>query len=341
MYSQSGIISLTICHNPEHTGSRKLYYYTNNNMFHCYTGCENSTFDIFELVIKIYKIQKNKDISLATAIKIIASRINYFESFDNENNIEQSNLKDWAILSNYERIQNIQTNQLNITLKEYDKSILSRFNYNILITPWLKENISQEVIEKAQIGFYPGGDQITIPHFDINGRFIGLRGRTLSVEESKLMGKYRPLKINNILYNHPLGLNLYNINNAQKQIKIMKKAIVFEAEKSVLKAQSALGFDNDIYVAVCGSNLTLFQLYQLLDCGAEEIIIAFDKQYEKTNTLESKLWEKKLMSIYNKYKNYAKISFLWDKEDKLETKMSPIDNGLDNFIYLYNNRIVI
>ena len=50
------------------------------------------------------------------------------------------------------------------------------------------------------IGFYPGGDQITIPHFDANGRFIGLRGRTMCVEEGEKYGKYRPVVINKNLY---------------------------------------------------------------------------------------------------------------------------------------------
>ena len=37
---------------------------------------------------------------------------------------------------------------------------------------------------------------ITIPHFDKDGRFIGLRGRALCEEEAERFGKYRPLKIN-------------------------------------------------------------------------------------------------------------------------------------------------
>ena len=31
-----GIVSATICHNPPNEGSRKLYYYQNSNLFHCY-----------------------------------------------------------------------------------------------------------------------------------------------------------------------------------------------------------------------------------------------------------------------------------------------------------------
>ena len=51
-YTNFGIISRTICHNPKGEGSFKLYYYENSQMFHCFTGC-NDSFDAFELVIKV------------------------------------------------------------------------------------------------------------------------------------------------------------------------------------------------------------------------------------------------------------------------------------------------
>ena len=50
-------------------------------------------------------------------------------------------------------------------------------------------------------------------------------------------------------------------------------------EKSVLKYQSFFGFNNDITVACCGSNLSAYQTQLLIDAGAQEIIIAFDRQF--------------------------------------------------------------
>lgn len=231
-YTDFGIISATICHNEPGEGSKKLYYYDNSGLFRCYTGCDSS-FDIFELTIKVFKIQHRQDMDLNDAVRYIAAKHGLSGSL--ENSPEEDGLEDWAILSNYDRIQNIELGEKkNILLKEYDKEILSRFNYDIKIQPWLDEDISQEVINHANIGFYPGGDQITIPHFDINDRFVGLRGRTLCKEEGELYGKYRPMKINRMMYNHPLGMNLYNLNHAKKQIRIMKKVIVFEGKKKRL-----------------------------------------------------------------------------------------------------------
>ena len=59
-YTTFGILAATICHNPPGDGSRKLYFYENSGLFKCYTGCD-SYFDIFELVIKIAKIQQDKE----------------------------------------------------------------------------------------------------------------------------------------------------------------------------------------------------------------------------------------------------------------------------------------
>ena len=79
------------------------------------------------------------------------------------------------------------------------------------------------------------------------------------------------------MYNHPLGMNLYNLNNSKDAIKIIKKAIVFEGEKSTLLYKSYFGLDNDISVACCGSSLSAYQIQLLVEHGAEEIIVAFDR----------------------------------------------------------------
>ena len=334
-----GLISATIRHNPPGSGSRKLYYYATNQMFHCYTGgCENSSFDIFDLIIKVYNIQKNIIIDLNQAVRWIAAR---FHIAGQTADIEEETLADWELFANYDRIQEIEVNELSVQLKEYDASILKHFNYNVLIEPWLKEGISQEAIDNAMIGYYPGGDQITIPHFDVEGRFIGLRGRTLCTEEGNLYGKYRPLKINKQLYNHPLGMNLYNLHRSKKNIATMKKAIIFESEKAVLQLQSMIGFNADISVACCGSNVSAFQMQQLINAGANEIIIGFDRQFQTIGDEEFKRLKAKLLQLYNKYKNYALISLIFDKNMITNYKSSPTDEGLDKFMTLFEERIIL
>ena len=228
-YTSFGILSATICHNPPGEGSRKLYYYNNDDggLFHCYTGCADPSFDIFELAIKVADIQQHKSYDLNDAVRMIAYRFGLIDHIQEE---DVDALPDWDVFKRYEKIEGIENKDLSITLKEYDDIILSRFNYKVKIAPWLMEGISQASMDQAHIGFYPGGDQITIPHFDKDGRFIGLRGRTLCEEDAERYGKYRPIKVNGILYNHPLGMNLYNLNNSKDNIKRMGKAIIFESE---------------------------------------------------------------------------------------------------------------
>ena len=333
-----GYVSATICHNPPGEGSRKLYYYENTGLFRCYTGCD-SYFDIFELTAKVAKIQWDKDFDLNDAVRWIAQKFGF--SGDHEDRPEDEELDDWKYLATYERIQDIELTDNSVILKAYENDILERFNYSVKIGPWLREGISQAAMDQAQIGFYPGGDQITIPHFDKNGRFVGLRGRTLCADEGERFGKYRPMKINKQLYNHPLGMNLYNFNHSKDNIKLMKKAIIFEGEKSCLLYKSYFGLENDISVACCGSSVSAYQIQMLLDAGAEEIIIAFDRQFQDIGDSEFKHLKTNLMRLRGKYKNFAIISFIFDKNKITGYKSSPIDEGPEKFLQLFKERIVL
>ena len=296
-------------------------------------------FDPFQLVIKVAKIQLGKEFDLNDAVRWVAQRFGF--SGDHEDRPEDEDLDDWKYLANYERIQDIVVKDNSIVLKEYEPEILERFNYDVKITPWLREGITQAALDQAQIGFYPGGDQITIPHFDKDGRFVGLRGRTVCAEEGEMFGKYRPLKINKLLYNHPLGMNLYNFNFSKDNISLMKKAIIFEGEKSCLLYKSYFGLENDISVACCGSSISSHQMQMLLDAGAEEIIIAFDRQFEEVGDDEFKRLKTNLIRVRDRYKNFATISFIFDKNMITGYKDSPIDCGPQVFLQLFKERIIL
>ena len=337
-HTSFGILSSTICHNLPGEGSKKLYYYENSGLFKCYTGCADSIFDIFELVIKIMYNQHNKVYNLNDAVRWVAQRLGLSGRLEEDDELE---LVDWKYLANYNRIQDIELTHNQVVLKEYNSDILSRFNYSVKITPWLKEDINEISLTQAMIGYYPGGDQITIPHFDKDGRFIGLRGRALCADEADRYGKYRPLKINQQLYNHPLGMNLYNLNNSKNAIRIMKKAIVFESEKSCLKYQSYFGLENDISVACCGSSVSAYQIQLLIESGAEEIIIAFDRQFKEIGDNEFQKLKKNLLKLRSKYKNFVIISFIFDKNMILDYKSSPIDEGKEKFLQLFKERIIL
>ena len=163
----------------------------------------------------------------------------------------------------------------------------------------------------------------------------------MSQEECELYGKYRPLKINGILYSHPLGMNLYGLNWNKENIKKVKKAIVVEGEKSVLLYSSYFGWENNIAVACCGSNISAYQVEELLDLGAEEMIIALDRQFQQIGDEEFKKLKANLLKLRQRYKNYINISFIFDKNMITQYKDSPLDRGAEIFMKLFKERIVI
>ena len=333
-YTDFGILSTTICHNVPGEGSRKLYYYENSTLFKCYTGCD-STFDIFELAMKVFDIQKRREMDLNDAVRYVAARFGLSGEYAEEEDVSE----DWKLLDNYDRMAEIEVKDYSVCLKEYDATVLDKLNYSLKLLPWLDEGISQQVIDEARIGYYPGADMITIPHFDKDGRFVGLRGRAMAQDEVERFGKYRPIKIMKQMYNHPLGMNLYNLDHAKEQIGILGKAIIFESEKSCLLYRTY--FAADISVACCGSNISAYQIQMLLEAGAKEIIVAFDRQFQEIGDKEFKHLTSNLTKLHNRYKNEVQLSFIFDKKMITSYKASPIDEGKEKFLQLFKERVIL
>ena len=328
------IVCRTICHCGN---SHKLYYYNNTKLFRCYTECSPEIFDIYELVRKV-KSQNQDDYTLPAAIDYVAQYFGFIaENVDFVNS--QEKLHDWEILNKYNKINSISDNKQTVELKIYNKDILQHYPRPHII-PWEKEDIKHSVIINKGVCYNPVDHGILIPHYDINDNLVGVRIRTL-VKEDEIYGKYRPAVLNGKMYNHPLGFNLYNLNFSKENIKRMQKVVVFEGEKSCLKFASYFGEDCDISVAVCGSSLINYQVDLLLSLGVKEIIIAFDKQFQKSGDEEFKRWTKKLTDINKKYSPKVQISFMFDKWDLLEYKMSPIDAGKEIFLELFKKRIIL
>lgn len=340
------LLCRTICHGGS---SHKLYYYDNTKLFRCYTDCGGEAFDLYQLTQKVKSREEPKvrytkegeqyydDWNLPECIELVAK---YFGFSANEisDDFHVDSTANWKILQNYDRISNISLSTQTVELKTYDDAILQNLP-RPQITPWLKEGIIQEVMDRRNICFDPKNYGIVIPHYDINGRLIGIRERCLITEEAAIKGKYRPAYLNKQLYNHPLSFNLYNLNNSKDNIKRMKKAFVFEGEKSPMLYASYFGEENDISVACCGSSFIQYQAKLLIEAGAEEIIICYDKQFQKVGDDEFKKLVQNLKNIHKKYGHFVTISFLFDKENLLGYKSSPIDHGPQVFMELFKRRV--
>lgn len=328
-------VSQTICHNAVGQGSYKLYYYANSQLFRCYTAC-SETFDIYDLVRKQKTIAEECEWTLPQAIAYVAFYFGYdFTSFDFGK--DKQALKDWNILDNYEKNNNYQQQKQIVELKYYDDKILKNLPQP-RIPAWEQEGISKDIIKRYKIAYDPVNEGIVIPHYDINGKLIGIRERTL-IKEQEEYGKYKPAYINGTLYRHPLSFALFNLNNSKNNIKAIQKAIVFESEKSTMLYESYFGPENDISVAVCGSSLINYQVQLLLNCGAKEIIIAFDREGQKDDKTK---YVQKFYKMQQKFGNLVQLSFMYDKDEKyLDWKQSPIDAGPDIFMEMFKERIIL
>lgn len=333
-FRQEALVFETICHNHPGEGSHKLYYYPNTNLFRCYTHCGDS-FDIFDLVIRQFHLQ-GKDLNIGQAIRWVYDRLdNKPDGFEFSKN--QSD--DWDILDKYKSIKD-QSKQEKPELKEYSSTILNNLGF-FIIEDWHREGITIETMRRFGIKYNPITNAIIIPHYDEKDRLVGIRQRAMVKEDEELYGKYRPAYINGMMYNHPLSYCIYGLSSNKDNISKIKKAIVFEGEKSVMLFDSFFGSDNNISVACCGSNLSAIHVDNLIEAGAQEIVIAFDKEFSTVGDEGFKNQTRNLRNIYKKYSNRVLISFIFDKENILDLKDSPIDKGKESFIYLYKKRFTL
>ena len=76
-----------------------------------------------------------------------------------------------------------------------------------------------------------------------------------------------------------------------------------------------------------------------MDCGAQEIIVALDRQFQEIGDDEFKHLTDNLTKFYHRYKNYVDISFIFDKKMITGYKDSPIDCSKEIFLKLFKERI--
>lgn len=336
--TSEGVVAQTICHNGCGEGSEKLYYYDNTKLFHCYTEC--GSMDIFELIMRVYKIEKDMDISFYSAIVKVAQ---FFNLEQDEIITPFEKNTDLEIIDEYKALLD-EKNQITISHPIYSEEILHNLDAHYPLN-WLQEGIGKEAMDNYEIKYYATTEKIVIPHRNINGDLIGIRGRATNELEAAIYGKYRPLTIGGKMYNHPLSQNLYGLHRNLENINTLGKVIIFEGEKSVMHYETMFGAENNISVATCGSSLSIIQEKILQKfCDVNEVIIAYDKEFEKIGDLKFKRNVAFLTRMAHRLKPYFNVSIMFDKnkeEPLLNYKDAPIDQGKDVFLNLYENRIQV
>ena len=334
----------TICHGGD---SHKLCFFTKTKDFFCYTNCGRMKFSY-----GIKKIRNIQDGEFGKVIEYINQKVGRKRRVRNKvagkigSREIREELSELEELAEYKKRK--EKAPVAITTF-FDESILKHFEHNKFYQGWIDEGISFESMEKFEICWYEFQKAIIIPHRNIEGKLVGIRRRSLLPENQK-SNKYMPLFCSQVLYDHPLSLNLYGLYENQNAIKKQRKAIITEGEKSVLLSDTYYG-DKSITVSTCGFNISDYQINLLLKLGVEDVIIAFDKDYD-INKIEE---YKKDSSLYSKYCNYinklrvlssrllpfCSVSLLLDKSGLLEEKDSPFDKGKSTLEQLIKSRTKI
>lgn len=316
------VIFPTICHNLESSeASMKLYFYKKNKMFVCYTEC--GSMSIFKFLRNYYE-ERQIEYDWYQDIYEVVCNCSSFKQKEGFIKPVYKSLKERYSVARKE-----------VQLPEYSPNVLDCFIKHYP-PEWLNDGISKTAMDKFNISYSISQNKIIIPHYDIDGRLVGIRGRALNEWEVENVGKYAPIRIENTWYKHPLSMNLYGLNINRKNIRAHGLCFLFESEKAVMQMEN-FHLPN-CSAAVCGSNFNKYQLNILMKtCAPHEIILCFDKEeLPGEDKYFNKLW-----NICQKYKNYCNFSFVYDREGLLDLKDSPTDKGEETFIKLIGKRVIV
>lgn len=353
--SSGNISCMTVCHHGAGRGtSRKLIYYSNSKLFVCYTQCEEEHFGIIKLVEKAMHVSYYEAVCIIENITGVSSEhISSKEGFDDEDEIETEVInEDLLYIKEYTKREE------DYTLIKYDKKLLNSF-YPLYHISFLKDNISIEAMKKFNVLFDVEKNRIIIPHFHHeDNSLIAIRCRNLNEDLVEMGLKYTPIKMlipsKNIpengkkckkLVKKPIvnktSAYLYGLGRAAEAIKSNKIVFLFESEKSVMQMETYFG-DRNCSVATMGSSLSERHIQLLLEHGVEEVVIAYDKEYEVYGDKEDKLYRKKLRKrLIDKLLPHFKVSVIYDRQGLLDYKDSPSDKGKKTFLKLFKSRFYI
>ena len=236
------LICKTACHNIDlDEASWKLYYYKNNKFFYCYSSCQGMS--IFKFLRQYYETRQIEYDWYQDIYEVVRDCSN-FKGIDG------------FIVERYKSLRDrYEIKRKEIQLPQYSSNVLDCF-VKSYPQEWLDDGITKQAMDKFDISYSISQNKIIIPHYDIDGRLVGIRGRALNEWEIENVGKYTPIKIEQTWYKHPLSMNLYGLNITKDNIRTHSICFLFESEKAVMQMES-FHLPN-CSAAVCGSNFNKY-----------------------------------------------------------------------------------
>lgn len=188
------------------------------------------------------------------------------------------------------------------------------------LSVWEAEGISKASLERFQVAYDSFSDRLVYPIRNVSGDIVNVGARTLDPDwKQKKLRKY------SYLFSWDGGMNtVFGIAENKEDILLKKEIIIFEGAKSVMIAHS-WGIRN--CGALLTSHLSQFQMKILAKLGVR-VVFALDKEVVVRDDPN-----------IAKLKRYVTTEYIWDRDNLLDEKDSPVDRGVDTFMKLYEGRL--
>lgn len=316
-YDSYGNLIFCTCLDHPDGNSYKEWYFVDTKTFRCFTRGES--YDVFEMVRRAKGLDEFID-----AYRFV---VKYFNFKDDGTSSEPEQLTDdWNIFQTIQDFnKKTEDGKNNGVIQE---NLLEYFYPLAAPQEWQKDHITPDVMRYYGIRVDSALHKIIIPHRNIDGDLIGIRGRTYDPFELDEGKKYMPVFIQGDMYNHMLGKNLFGLFENRETIRKIKKVLIVESEKAVMQCASYYGVDNCFCVATCGSSLSQDQINLIMKLGVTEVILGYDREFHgRYGDPDTEEYEKKLMKVVKPLTLYFNTYIIMDYDHLTGYKDSPTDCG--------------
>ena len=188
------------------------------------------------------------------------------------------------------------------------------------LATWEAEGISKASLDRFQVAYDSFTNRLVYPIRNASGEIVNIGARTLDPNwKEKKLRKY------SYLFSWDGGMNtIFGLAENKDEILRKKEIILFEGAKSVMIADS-WGIRNT--GALLTSHLSQLQLRILAKLGVR-VVFALDKEIVIRDDPN-----------IARLKRYVTTEYIWDRDNLLDEKDSPVDKGVDTFIKLSEGRL--